>query len=244
MRIVISIILWMVGAVLATLALLASLFFAIVLFPFDKQRKVVHAQWFWLAEAITRVSPYWNVRIGGLENIDKNKAYVIVANHQSLADIVVMYKTHMQFKWVAKASLYKTPPVSAFLLLGKHIMLSTCKLQYIKKFYKEAAHCLKNGMSLVFFPEGTRSETGNLGEFHNGAFKLAIKENKPILPIIITGTKKILPKWSWIFNAKAAYSLTVLPPIDTTDFRYRDFRYLKDVVYSKFKNMKYMKEVS
>jgi len=119
MKVVISVIIWIIGAVLTILAVLTSLFLAIILFPFDKQRKAVHAQCFWLADAIAGLSPYWNPHISGLENIDKDKTYVIVANHQSLADIIVIYKTRMQFKWVAKASLYKIPFISAFLFLGK-----------------------------------------------------------------------------------------------------------------------------
>ena len=236
MKILISTAIWVVGGVLTILALLSSLFFAIVLFPFDKQRKIIHAQCFWLADAITGLSPFWRPNISGLENIDKTKTYVIVSNHQSLADIIVMYKTRMQFKWVAKAGLYKVPVIGAFLFLGRHIMLSKCKVSNIKKFYREAADCLQNGMSLLFFPEGTRSQTGSIGTFQKGAFKMAIKEKKPILPIFMEGTRQVLQKGSWVFNPKASVCLTVLPPIDTTDLQYGDIARLKDMVYEKFKS--------
>ena len=217
-------------------ALLSSLLFAIVLFPFDKQRKIIHAQCFWLANAIIGLSPFWRLNISGLENIDKTKTYVIVSNHQSMADIIIMYKTRMQFKWVAKAGLYKVPVINAFLFLGKHVMFSKCNFNHIKKFYREATNCLQNGMSLFFFPEGTRSHTGNLGTFKSGAFKMAIKEKKPVLPIFIDGTRKVLQKGSWVFNARASVCLAVLPPINTTDLQYSDVARLKDMVYAKFKN--------
>ena len=243
MKILISVVLWITGAVLTTLALLTSLFCAIAFWPFDKYRKTVHAQWFWLTDIIVKLSPSWRLAVNGLENIDKNKTYVIVANHQSLADIIVMHKTRMQFKWVAKAGLYKIPFVAVFLFLGKHVMLSKCTIAHIKKFYASATDRLKNGISLVFFPEGTRSETGSLNRFQKGAFKIAIKEKRPILPIFIEGTKKVLPKGSWIINPQASASLTVLAPIDTAGFTCGEAEKLKEIVYAKFKNMEYAKGV-
>ncbi|MGB2879236.1 MAG: lysophospholipid acyltransferase family protein [Candidatus Omnitrophota bacterium] len=236
MKIVISIIIWIIGAVLAVFAFLVSLFSVITLFSFDKQRKAVHVQWFWLADAIIGLSPYWNFHVNGLENIDKQKAYVIVANHQSLADIIVMHKTRMQFKWVAKEKVYKLPFIRGFLFLGKHVKLSRGTLGHIRKFYRETTDWLNKGISVLFFPEGTRSDTGKLGKFQNGAFKIAIKEKKPILPIFINGTRKVLPKGSWVINAKASGDLTVFPPIDTTNFHLSDITRLKNMVYSKFES--------
>ncbi len=236
MKIVISIAIWVVGAILTMLLFLVSLFFTIVLFPFDKRRKVVHAQCFWWANALIGLNPYWNIHVVGLENIDKHKTYVMVANHQSLADIVVMYKTHMQFKWVVKDSLFKVPFVGWCLWLGRHIKLSRGRFGSIKKVYREAASWLRKDISVLFFPEGTRSETTRMNEFRNGAFKLAIREKKSILPISISGTREAIPKGSWIFKTKVSGKLTVLPPIDTTGFQRGDFARLKDIVYAKLKN--------
>ena len=236
MKILVSIIIWSIGAFLTLLALLSCVLFAIALFPFDKQRKAVHAQCFWLADAVVGLSPFWHLNISGLENIDKTKTYVIVSNHQSMADIIVMYKTRMQFKWVTRAGLHKVPVIGGFLFLGRHIMLSKCRFGNIKKFYREATDCLQNGMSLFFFPAGTRSQTGSIGEFQNGAFKMAIKEKKPILPIFIDGTGGVLRKGSWIFNAKASVQLAILPSIDTADLQYSDISRVKDIIYEKFKS--------
>ena len=235
-KIAISIAIWVAGAVLTIFLFFVSLFFTIVLFPFDKQRKVVHAQCFWWANALIGLNPYWNVCVSGLENIDKHKTYVMVANHQSLADIVVMYKTHMQFKWVVKNSLFKVPFIGWCLWLGKHIKLSRGRFGSIKKVYREAASWLKKDMSVLFFPEGTRSETGRMNEFRNGAFKLAIREKKSILPISISGTREAISKGSWIFKTKVSAKLTILPLIDTADFQQGDFVRLKDIVYAKLRN--------
>ena len=235
MRILASIAVWTVGVLLTIALFFVMLFFTITLFRFDKKRKIVHAQCYWWADILTILNPYWKLRISGLENIDKRKSYVIISNHQSLADIIVLYKTKMQFKWVAKASLFKVPFIGWCLSLAKHIKLSRGEFSSIKKIYKEAIHWLRDDMSVLFFPEGTRSETDEMKEFQNGAFKLAIKEKKPILPIALDGTRDAIQKGSWLFGRKINCTLRVLPPIDTAAFRPDEFNRLKDAVRMKMR---------
>jgi 1-acyl-sn-glycerol-3-phosphate acyltransferase len=236
MKILLSITVWVVGAFLTIILFFAMLFFTVVLFLFDKKRKAAHAQCFWWAGILTRINPYWKIRITGLENIDKGRTYVIIANHLSLADIIILYRTKMQFKWVAKASLFKVPFVGWCLSLAKHIRLSRGKFASIKSVYKESARWLRSGMSVLFFPEGTRSETGEMQEFQNGAFKLAIKEKKDILPILITGTRNAIPKGSWLFAEKVSCELRVLPSVDTTKFEIGEFGRLRDITRMKLAN--------
>ncbi|MFH1593897.1 MAG: lysophospholipid acyltransferase family protein [Candidatus Omnitrophota bacterium] len=235
MRIVISILVWIAIGILTILLFFACLFFTVVLFPFDKDRKIVHAQSFWWANALIAMNPYWNLDVRGLENIDRSKTYVIVANHQSLADIVVIYKIHTQFKWVAKDSILKIPFLGGVLLLGNHVLLSRGKFGSIKQVYRKAAKWLRKDMSVLFFPEGTRSETDEMNKFQNGAFKLAIKEKRPILPISISGTRDAIPKGDWIFKTKVFGRLEVFPPIDTGAFKPAEFGKLRDMVYTQLK---------
>jgi len=178
-------------------------------------------------------NPYWKMSISGLENIDRKKTYVIVANHQSLADIIVLYQIKTQFKWVAKESLFKLPFVGWCLSLTKHIKLERGDFSSIKKIYHEAAQWLRADMSVLFFPEGTRSETNEMNEFQNGAFKLAIKEKKPVLPIRLTGTRDAIPKGGWQFSTKIYCTLKVLPPVYTSGLGPGDFEKLKNDVRSK-----------
>ena len=235
MQIILSIIIWIISSALTIVLYFVSLFFTIILFPFDKQRKVVHAQCFWWADALIGFNPFWDVKVYGLENIDPHKTYVITANHQSMADIVVLYKTRMQFKWVAKESLFSVPFIGWCLSLGKHVKLARGEFGSIKKIYREAAAWLRQDMSVLFFPEGTRSLTDNMNEFQNGAFKLAIKEKKPVLPIAIQGTRKAISKGNWIFKTRVHSTIKVLPPIETKDFAAGDFGELRDLVYNKLK---------
>lgn len=233
MRRLLSIAVWISGILLTILLYLAMLFFVIVLYPFDKQRKIAHAQCYWWSDILIRLNPYWKIKVSGLENIDKKKTYIIVANHQSLADIIVLYQMKTQFKWVAKESLFSVPFVGWCMSLAKHIKLERGDFSSIKKVYREAAEWVRAGMSVLFFPEGTRSETGEMSEFQNGAFKLAIKERKAVLPVLLTGTRDAIPKGGWQFSAKIYCTLQVLPAIDTVGLGPGDFERLKDEVRSK-----------
>jgi 1-acyl-sn-glycerol-3-phosphate acyltransferase len=218
---------------LTILLFLVVFFLSIILFPFDRKKKVLHSQCFWWANAVIALNPFWKIQVSGLENIDSRKTYVVIANHQSLADIVVLYKTHMQFKWVAKKSLFNVPFIGWCLSLTKHIKLLRGEFSSIKKVYREAGDWLRRDMSVLFFPEGTRSETSDMNEFQNGAFKLAIKERKPILPILINGTRDAIPKGGWIFKTKVSCNLKVLAPIETASFQTADFGALRDTVRAK-----------
>lgn len=230
MRLAISILIWIAGVIITIAAFLVSFILSIALFPFPDKEKIIHAQCFWWSNAIIALNPYWTIKVNGLENIDPLKTYVIVANHQSLADIVIIYQTRMYFKWVAKEELLKVPFIGGLLWVNKHIMISRGNFGSIKEVYRKAAERLKSGTSMIFFPEGTRSITDEIGEFQNGAFKLAIKEGKAVLPILIGGTREAIPKGGFIFNTKVVGKLEVLPPIDTSNLKIADYAGLRDLV--------------
>jgi 1-acyl-sn-glycerol-3-phosphate acyltransferase len=227
-----SIVIWFVGILLTVLLFFVMAFVSIIFFPFDRKRKITHAQCFWWTDVVTALNPYWDVKVEGLDNIDHKKTYVVVSNHQSLVDIVLMYKTKMQFKWVAKESLFKIPVLGWNMLLAKHIRLRRKEFSSIKKVYKEASEWLRSGISVVFFPEGTRNNDSAAGEFQNGAFKLAIKEKIPILPILIQGTRNAIPKGSWRFTTKISCLIKVLPSIDTSIYLPSDYNRLRDLAWA------------
>jgi 1-acyl-sn-glycerol-3-phosphate acyltransferase len=235
MKAIISIGIWLGGGLLTILLFFVVLVLNILLFPFDKKKKITHAQCFWWSDAVIGLNPYWNVKVSGLENIDHKKTYVIISNHQSMADIAVLYQTKMQFKWVAKASLFKVPFIGWCLGLIKHIKLNRGDFASIKEIYHQASQWLRKDMSVLFFPEGTRSSSHQMNEFQNGAFKLAIKEKKPILPVCLRGTHDAIPKGSWIFKSKVSVKLTVLPAVETKEFGLGDFARLRDTVRARIK---------
>lgn len=224
-----SLVIWLVTALMTLFVYIAVLLIPLVP-PFDRTRKQSHSVGFLWAEIITGVNPFWETEVSGLENIDRKKVYVVVANHQSMADIVMLYKTHLQFKWVAKESLFSVPVIGWCMSRMKYIKLLRGNLSSIKEAYDEAGDWLKEGVSVLFFPEGTRSRTGEMNPFKNGAFKLAIKEKIPVLPVYIYGTAKAIPKDSWIFKTKVFCKVKVLSPIETTRFSDDEFELLSDTV--------------
>ena len=231
-KMLLSALIWLYICILTVILYFAVLLCTVLFYPFDKKRTVAHRQCFWWSDAVIALNPYWKLDISGMNNIDHNRTYVIIANHQSLADIVVAYQLKMQFKWVAKKSLFKIPFIGWSLSLIKHIKLERGNFGSIKKVYREAAQWLRSGMSVLFFPEGTRSETAEIGDFRNGAFKLAIKERVPILPVVFEGTGTAIPRGSWIFTVKTSARLKILPAIETIDYQPSDFANLRDLARS------------
>lgn len=225
-----SITIWVASVVITTFVFLVSLIIRILPMPTAAKGELLHSQCFWWSDAIITLNPYWKVEVEGLENIDPGQAYVIVANHQSLADIVIIYRTRIYFKWVAKKELLKVPLIGWLLRLNNHVMLSRGEHGSIKSAYLQAAGWLKDGVSVLFFPEGTRSGTGQMNTFKNGAFKLAIQEGKKVLPVLISGTREAIPKGGWIFKTKVSGRITVLPSIDTSAYRSEDYAELRDFV--------------
>ncbi len=228
-----SILIWTAGIIITASAFLASLIIKIVPMPIANRAKLVHAQCFWWSNALIALNPYWKLSVEGLENIDHRQTYVVVANHQSLADIIVIYKTYMYFKWVAKKELLKVPFIGGLLWVNDHVLLSRGDYGSIREVYTQATKWLRSGVSMLFFPEGTRSGTDEMNTFQSGAFKLAIKEKKPVLPIYIGGTREAIPKGGWIFKAKVSGRLVILPSIDTSSYGSGDHGKLRDLVRDK-----------
>ena len=226
MKTLLSILIWIFAALMTIGVFLGVLILS--LYPFDPKKRFSHALGYWWAEAISGVNPFWKMYVRGVKNFDPQRSYVVVANHQSMGDIVILYKMHRQFKWVAKESLFAVPIFGWCMSGMKYIKLARGEFSSIKDTYSQAATWLEKDISVLFFPEGTRSITGEVGAFKNGAFKLAIKEQKPILPVAISGTRNILPKGSWIFKNKVICELKVLPAIETTGYSEEDFNLLRD----------------
>lgn len=228
-----SLFFWVACVTLLAVLYLVMLVLLALTFPFDPQRKLLHRQCFWWSSAIIGLNPFWKVSVKGLEHIDPKRTYVIVANHQSLADIVVLYQLRAQFKWVAKESLFSIPFLGWCLGLCKHISLKRKNQGSIRDVYREAIAYIRSGMSVLFFPEGTRSETEDMNPFQSGAFKLAISEKVPILPVAIRGTRNAIPKGDWVMKSTVFCDLTVLEPVETASLHHSGVSELSESVRSR-----------
>jgi 1-acyl-sn-glycerol-3-phosphate acyltransferase len=137
---------------------------------------------------------FMRVQVYGRENIDTKQSYVIAANHQSQLDIYVLYGyLDIPFKWAMKKELRRVPILGLACELMGHIYIDRSNADAARASLSEAQVRIKDGISAVFFPEGTRSRSGQLGSFKKGAFRLAQDLTIPVLPVSIHDTKSILP---------------------------------------------------
>lgn len=137
---------------------------------------------------------HMTVRVKGRSNVDEKQSYVIVSNHQSQYDIFVLYGwLGIDFKWVMKQELRKIPGLGVSCEKIGHVFIDRSNRQAAMASLNAAKERIKNGTSIVFFPEGTRSKDGRLGPFKKGAFRMALDLGLPLLPVTIKGTRAILP---------------------------------------------------
>ncbi len=135
-----------------------------------------------------------SVEVSGKENIDINQSYVIISNHQSLFDILVMYGwISIDFRWVMKMELRNTPVLGFSCLKMGHIFVNRKDRESALASINEAKKKIHSGTSIIFFAEGTRSNDGKLLNFKKGAFRMAVDMGLPILPCTLVGTKEIVP---------------------------------------------------
>ena len=178
--------------------------------PFDRRRAVLHQFTCFWAALYTWFSPMWSVRVRGRENLKAGGPFVVVANHQSTVDIFATHRLFWHFKWVAKEAMFKVPLIGWNMRLNRYIPIRRGDRKSVVEMFSRCKEALSQGSSVIIFPEGTRSEDGNLLPFKAGAFDLARRENMPILPLVIQGTLKALPPFGFI-KSRARIRVSVLP---------------------------------
>lgn len=138
------------------------------------------------------------VTVSGRENIDPKQSYVFVANHQGAYDIWAIYGyLNHNFKWLMKKELEKVFLVGVACKKAGHIMVDDSSVSGIRETIEESEHILRDGMSLVIFPEGSRTWDGSMGEFKRGAFMLAAEFRLPVVPVTINGSFKAMPRFTY-----------------------------------------------
>lgn len=135
------------------------------------------------------------LKLEGIERLQKNQSYILVSNHASLLDIpAIIYASPFPVRFFAKKSLLWIPVFGWFLYLGGHILINRQRPQSAIKSLKKASSLLKKGISIIVFPEGTRSRDGEVKEFKRGAFLLAQHSKSPVIPLSIRGSFEMLPR--------------------------------------------------
>ena len=135
------------------------------------------------------------VKVEGRENLQSGQSYVFVSNHQGAFDIFLIYGfLQRNFKWMMKRQIRNIPLVGLACEASHQIFVDKRGPSKIKETYTKARATLKDGMSLVVFPEGSRSFTGHMGVFRRGAFMLADELQLPVAPLTINGSFNVMPR--------------------------------------------------
>ncbi len=222
-----------------------SLFFiSAVLFPvsiflwvttvlFDRRRFILHQFTCRWSDIILGINPYWKVKVEGREKIDKKEVYIMVSNHQSGADILVLFKLHRHFKWVAKRELFNIPFIGWNMWLNGYIPIQRSRGRSKLQMMDLAADSIREGNSMILFPEGTRSPDGKLQPYKTGALRLALKTRTPILPVVLKETHRAIKKGGLLIHKNDRIRLIVLDPIPYTTFQDLDAKEIATLVHER-----------
>ena len=187
-----------------------------------------------LGRLLTHVNPFWEIELGGAFPDDPRTPYVGVGNHFSQADPPIIARVPWEMKWVAKKELFDLPFAGWLLRLSGDISVDRRSKKSRAQVLSTARGYLAEACSVMFFPEGTRSRDGRVQRFSDGAFRLAIEEGVPVLPIAIDGTHEALPKHSIWFNpTPETIRVKVLDPVDTGPYAEDEARALQRHVRAK-----------
>lgn len=162
----------------------------------------------------TRVKPVIRFR----ERIDPQRSYIIISNHQSNYDILALVtKLGIQFRWIIKKEILRVPLFGYALYLARNIFIDRGNREEAIKSMKKGLERLPPGVSVMCFAEGTRSPDGRLQPFKKGGFIMAIEKGLPILPVVINGSRRVMPKKSLVFTP-GSIEVMVGEPIETVGY--------------------------
>ena len=182
-----------------------------------------------IARVVAALNPLWEFRYTGTVPPDPRRPYVVVSNHESFVDILLISHLPWEMKWLSKAELFRIPAMGWLMRLAGDVPV---KRGFGPSAVEAMARCreiLSQRVSVMIFPEGTRSPTADLLPFKDGAFRLAIDAGVPILPLALHGTADALRKHDWRFS-RATAIVEVLDPVDTAGLTSADVPALKERV--------------
>jgi len=202
--------------------------------PFDRRLVALHRFTCFWASLYTWLNPAWAVQVIGREKIRPDVAYVMVANHQSLLDILVLFRLFRHFKWVSKIENFRIPFIGWNMSLNRYIKLRRGDRDSVASMMRACERALAGGNSIMMFPEGTRSTDGRLRAFKPGAFALAQRMRVPLLPIVLEGTGNALPKRGFVLQGRHEIRIRVLDEISHETFASLELETLVESVRSRF----------
>lgn len=211
--------LWVWTAIATLIVLWVPLMAVVWLFDRDPARYYTGYFLRFLGRSMTYVNPFWEIEVDGAFPENPRNPYVCVSNHLSQGDPPIIARVPWEMKWVAKAELFRLPFAGWLLRMSGDIPVDRRDRDSRANTLVHARDYLQKKCSVMFFPEGTRSRDGRVHRFADGAFRLAIREGVPVLPIAIDGTRAALPKHSiWFEPNPETIRVRVLPPVETSGY--------------------------
>lgn len=176
------------------------------------------------------------VEVEGWENLERGKSYVFVANHQSVFDVFLIYGyLNHNFKWVMKKEIERVPLVGFACRAAGHIFIDRSNAMSAHRSIEQASRRLSGGVSVVMFPEGSRTRNGKIGRFRRGAFLLANDLKLPVVPITISGAFEVLPRTRTMFFP-GKIKMTIHAPISSAEFSHENIQDLISLSYEKIES--------
>lgn len=182
-----------------------------------------------IGPVMATLNPLWRFRTSGTPPADPRRPYVVVSNHESFADILLISHLPWEMKWLSKAEMFRIPVLGWLMRLAGDIPVRRGEGRSAVEALQRCRKVLGQRVSVMVFPEGTRSTTADMLPFKDGAFRLAIDAGVPILPLALTGTGTALPKHGWRFGRSHA-EVRVLEPIETAGLTVKDVPALRERV--------------
>jgi 1-acyl-sn-glycerol-3-phosphate acyltransferase len=199
----------------------------VVTAPFDKGRYWAGFLFRKLPVVHQHINPLWTFKVSGKMPSDPRRPYIVVSNHESFVDILLISHLPFEMKWLSKVEMFKIPVVGWLMSLADDIRLSRGQVSSAADAMKQCADRLDKKVSVLIFAEGTRSTSGELGKFKNGAFRLAIETGCPILPVAVHGCHTALRPKDWRMGYSTA-EVRVLEPIEVDGMTLKDMYALRD----------------
>ena len=205
-----------IGMLLLTVAFVPLTLVLSLTIPFDRSRRALLWESHLWCRTVGRCYPMWKLKFTGLENVEPGRHYVVMSNHASFADILLLSFLPLYYRWVGKREIFLVPLFGWQMWVFGHLSVKRRDRRSVDRFLRAARRTLELGLSILIFPEGTRSRTGELGSFKPGGFQLASDTGTPVLPVVLGGSRDALPKQSWIPRMRTYPRMHVLPPIPVT----------------------------
>ena len=181
------------------------------------------------ARLLVALNLFWKVRVVGRVPERGSHPFIAVANHESLADIVLIGSLPWDMKWLSKASIFRVPFLGQMMRMAGDVGVERGSASSRGASYGALRRWVRRGASIMIFPEGTRSRTAEMLPFRSGAFRLAIETGAPILPLAVHGTRTAIRKGSMKFG-NADVVVRILDPVPTAGLGPDDLDELRSAV--------------